>query len=41
MELSMDNNGLCVVKKLVQNTKDRELASKLMLKIADNVIDLV
>ena len=37
----MDNNGLCVVKKLVQNTKDRELASKLMLKIADNVIDLV
>jgi hypothetical protein len=41
IELAKNTNGLCVVKKLVQVTKNRQEADLLMAKIQDNAIDLV
>jgi hypothetical protein len=41
IDLAMNTNGLCVVKKLVQSTDNPEQATKLMQKIADGAIELV
>ena len=41
MELAMNTNGLCVIKKLVQFTSNPEQVQKLMLKISENAIELV
>lgn len=37
----MNTNGLCVVKKLVQSTDNKEEAARLMSRIAENAIELV
>lgn len=37
----MNTNGLCVIKKLVQHTSNTDQASKLMIKMSENVIELV
>jgi hypothetical protein len=41
IELAINTNGLCVIKKLVQYTINREQATKLMIKVSENVIELV
>lgn len=41
IDLAKNTNGLCVVKKLVQYTKNKEQTEMLMKKIQENAIDLV
>jgi len=41
MELAMNTNGLCVIKKLVLCSNNTQQGEKLMHKISENVTDLV
>jgi len=41
IDLAKDSNGLCVVKKIVQITKNPQQIALLMKKIQENAIDLV
>jgi len=41
IELAMHNHGLCVVKKLVQYTKDQGRRAMLMEKLSENAVSLV
>lgn len=39
--LSMDQNGLCVIKKLIQKVQGHEKRLKIGEKLSDNVVSLV
>jgi Pumilio-family RNA binding repeat len=41
LDLAMNTNGLCVIKKLVTCTNNSEQGQRLMEKISENVIELV
>lgn len=41
LDLAMNTNGLCVIKKLVTCSNKTEQGNKLMQKISESVIELV